>query len=235
MLTSGPAAITIGSEFAVTWAFARGADNAVWYRTFSDGRGTWGPWTSLGGRALGAPATSCVGDFVTSVVAPIVWVRGGDGALWRRPLGGAWQRLGGALASDPGALPALAGGCPSSEDVFALGTDRAVWEFSGHVWRRVGGKSTVAPTAVQLPSGETDLFVRGTNNTLYMNARAPGGTTWAGWHQTGGILHSSAPVATVFPSSPETRAVFALGADDGNLWRGQNPVGSTTWIWTQVP
>lgn len=68
-----------------------------------------------------------------------------------------------------------------------------------------------------------------------MNARAPGGTTWAGWYQTGGILHSSAPVATVFPSSPETRAVFALGADDGNLWRGQNPVGGTTWIWTQIP
>jgi hypothetical protein len=232
-LTSGPAAITIGSEFAATWAFVRGTDNAVWYRMFSDGRGTWGPWTSLGGVALGAPATSCVGDFVTSRVAPIVWVRGSDGALWRRPLGGAWHRLGGALTSDPGALPALAGSCPAREDVFGLGTDRAVWEFSGGVWRSVGGRSTVAPAAVRLPSGETDLFVRGTDNTLYMNTRAPGAATWAGWHKIGGVL-SSAPVATIFPSSPQTRAVFALGTD-GNLWRGQNRVGNTTWSWTQVP
>jgi uncharacterized protein YkwD len=233
VLTSGPAAITIGSQSAATWAFVRGTNNAVWYRMFSDARGTWGPWTSLGGGALGAPATSCVGNVLTSRVAPVVWVRGTDGALWRRPLGGAWHRLGGALTSDPGALAALAGSCPASEDVFALGTDRAVWEFSGGVWRNLGGRSTVAPTAVRLPSGETDLFVRGTNNALYMNTRAPRAATWGGWHQIGGIL-TSAPVATIFASSPQTRAVFARGSD-GNLWRGRNAVGSTAWSWTKVP
>jgi len=38
-LTTGPAAITIGSEFAGTWDFVRGGNNGVWYRLFSDGTG----------------------------------------------------------------------------------------------------------------------------------------------------------------------------------------------------
>ena len=55
-LTSGPGAIVIGSEFAVTSVFARGANSAIWYRQYSDGRGTWTPWATLGGGTTGAPA-----------------------------------------------------------------------------------------------------------------------------------------------------------------------------------
>jgi hypothetical protein len=163
----------------------------------------------------------------------IVYVRGGDNALWRRPLGGSWSSLGGRLASDPGALPAVRGQCPNREDIFVLGTDLAVWERVSGGWHRVGGRATVAPTAVQLAGSETDLFVRGTDNALWMNTRAPGATMWAGWRRLGGIL-TSAPVANVFPSSPQTRVVFALGAD-GNLWRCRNVVGTTSCVWSQVP
>jgi hypothetical protein len=142
--------------------------------------------------------------------------------------------VGGKLASDPGALPAVAGACPSREDVFALGTDFAVWEWAAGAWHKIGGKSAAAPAAAQLlPGGETDLFVRGTDNALWMNTRAAGATAWAGWRRAGGIL-TSAPVATFFPVSPATRVVVVLGAD-GNLWQGRNPVGSATWTWTQVP
>lgn len=235
VLTSGPAAIERQgpTEFETEAVFARGADHAIWSRLFSAGQGIWLPWASLGGRALGAPTVSCVGQAQQSPPL-IVYVRGEDGALWRRQLGSGWTRVGGALASDPGALPAVAGVCPNREDVFALGTDFAVWERVAGAWHRIGGRSSVAPTAVQvLPGGETDLFVRGTDNALWMNTRAPGATGWVGWHRVGGVL-SSAPVATIFPASPRTRVVLALGSD-GNLWQGRNLIGSPTWTWTQVP
>jgi hypothetical protein len=230
-LTSGPAAITIGSEFAGTYAFVRGGDNGIWYRLFSDGRGEWGPWQTIRGGARGAPTTSCVGDFTAE---PIVWVRGGDNALWRRSLaGGTWRRLGGVLAADPGAVAPVAGSCAAREDVFVTGTDKAVWEFVSGAFRRVGGRAIGAPAAVDLPNGETDLFVRGTDNALWMNRRVSIPSGWSGWQRVGGIL-SSPPVANRFPSQPVTRIVLALGAD-GNVWRANNVVGTSTWTWSQVP
>jgi hypothetical protein len=231
VLTSGPAGITIGSEFEATWVFARGADEALWYRVVGSGDGGWRPWTSVGGRSLGAPTTSCVGDITAR---PIVWVRGVDRALWRRSLaGGPWERLGGVLGSDPAVAPSRGGQCPVREDVFVLGTDLAVWEFAGGAFQRVGGRSPSAPAAVELRSGETDLFVRGADGALWMNSRAAIAAPWAGWHRVGGRI-TSPPVATVFPASPPTRTIFALGAD-GDLWRGRNVVGTTTWAWDEVP
>jgi hypothetical protein len=93
----------------------------------------------------------------------------------------------------------------------------------------------VAPAAVQLPSGEIDLFARGTDNALWMNVLAPGATAWRGWHRVGGIL-TSAPAAGIWPFSlaPPGLSVVALGAD-GNLWIGHNVVGTRTWEWGQVP
>jgi hypothetical protein len=236
VLTSGPAAITINSgveEFANTWVFARGTDKAVWYREFAGARGSWGRWTRLGARtALGAPGVTCRGGPARS---PIVFIRGTDGALWQRSLsGGRWISRGGHLASPPAPLPAVAGKCPGRLDVFALGTDHAVWEFTG-TWHRVGGTSASAPTAVRLPSGETDLFIRGTGNALWVNVRAPGSAAWRGWRRIGGFL-TSAPTATIWPSSflGKVRTVLFLGRN-GNLRIAQNAVGTSTWTWGQVP
>ena len=234
VLTSGPAAITIKGaveEFANTWVFTRGTDQAVWHREFSDARGTWAPWASLGGRAIGAPGVICAGGPASG---PVVFVRGTDNALWQRSLTGGWTSRGGRRASSPAGLQAAGGTCPAGLDVFALGADHAVWEFTG-AWHRVGGTSAVAPAAVRLPSGETDLFARGTDNALWMNVRAPGAAAWRGWHRVGGFL-TSAPAAAIWPSSfpGKVRTVLALGGD-GNLWIGRNAVGTSTWNWGQVP
>jgi hypothetical protein len=238
VLTSGPAAITIGksgfADSANTWVFARGPGKAVQYREFVGTRvsGSWGPWTRLGGKALGAPGVTCLGGPASR---PIVFIRGTDGALWQRSLsGGHWISRGGDLASSPAPLPPVAGKCPGSLDVFALGTDHAIWEFTG-AWHRVGGTSASAPAAVRLPSGETDLFIRGTDNALWMNVRAPGAAAWRGWHRVGGIL-TSAPTATMWPFSilGKARTVLALGRD-GNLMIANNPLGTSTWTWGQVP
>lgn len=235
-LTSGPAAITINGgfeNFANTWVFARGTGKAVRYREFAGARGSWGPWTRLGGRAAsGAPGVTCLGGPPSS---PIVFIRGTDGALWQRSLSGhRWISRGGHLASPPAPLPAVDGTCPARLDVFALGTDHAVWEFS-RAWHRVGGKSASAPAAMQLPSGETDLFIRGTDNALWMNVRAPGAAAWRGWHRIGGFL-TSAPTATMWPFSilGKGRTVLFLGRH-GNLRIAQNFVGTSTWTWGEVP
>jgi hypothetical protein len=129
--------------------------------------------------------------------------------------------------------------CPytyQTGDVFALGTDHAVWDYNGR-WHSLGFKSTVAPAVAQLTTGETDLFARGTDNALWMNVRAPGAAAWQGWHRVGGYL-TSAPAAASssgdYGPPPEFRTVLALGGD-GALWQGRNRVGTSTWAWTQVP
>ena len=118
--------------------------------------------------------------------------------------------------------------------MFALGTDHAVWEFTG-TWHRVGGTSASAPTAVRLPSGETDLFIRGTDHALWVNVRAPGAAGWRGWHRAGGFL-TSAPTAVLHPFSilGKARTVLALGRH-GNLLIAHNFLGTRTWTWGQVP
>jgi len=47
-------------------------------------------------------------------------------------------------------------------------------------------------------------------------------------------LLTSVPAAGVFPSSSRTRSVLARGGD-GALWPGRNVVGTSTWVWAQVP
>jgi len=232
-MTSGPAPITIGSEFAQTWAFIRGNDDALWYRVFSDGKGEWGPWSTAGGRFFGAPATSCVGDFTAE---PIVYVRGTDNALWRYVLGGSWRRVGGVLDSEPGAVPAVGGQCPSREDVFVVGTDREVWEWTGGTsFHRLGGLTDRAPAAVEHPSGRTDLFARGVgaDHSLWVATRASRTGAWSSWTRVGGSI-TTAPAATLLGTSPRTRRVFALGTD-GDVWQVKNVVGTTTWTWREVP
>jgi len=230
-LNGGPTAITIGSEFADTWVFVTGTDNGVWYREFSDGLGEWSAWITLRGWGAGNPATTCVGGVSAT---PIVYVAGKDRALWRRTLAGPWRRLGGVLLAAPSALPAVAGGCPSREDVFVTGTDRGIWEYRSGAFRRVpGGQTRDAPAAVEHPGGRTDLFVRGLDDVLWMNTRSSVTAAWAGWRRVNGVL-SSAPAANLFPQSPLTGVVLALGADL-NLWQGRNVVGTSTWRWSQVP
>jgi hypothetical protein len=231
-LRTGPGAITIGSEFAQTWAFVTGTDNAVWYRAFSDGSGLWGPWATIGGASQSAPAASCTGDFTAS---PTVYVKGADGSAWRRGLaGGGWVFLGGRLGSAPAAVPAVGGVCPAAQDIVALGTNGAVYENrGGTTWTLIGGRSNFAPTITRLPNGRTELYVVGTDGKLRAAGRNPGSTVWSGFSLIGGLLTSS-PAAQLWQSGPQIRVVVARGGN-GRLYRGTNPIGSTLWTWAPVP
>jgi hypothetical protein len=99
VLSSGPAAAVSkdGSTLAV---FARGLDNALWYRTTTNGS-TFSPWQTLGGVLTSDPDVSAN----TSNSGFTVVARGSDGAAWMRSSNnaswGQWTSLGGGLTSGP--------------------------------------------------------------------------------------------------------------------------------------
>ena len=147
------------------YLFARGMDDAVWFRVYDGG---WGPWTSLGGIATGQPAAVRYRDRRVGV-----FVRGLDGALWYRELGdgGAptnWRSLGGQIIGDPVAVAS------SSEvvTVVAKGLDRQVWAnfltVSNNQWSGWVGPPAdphpgiyAGPLSIAPGNADGDFFVAG--------------------------------------------------------------------------
>jgi hypothetical protein len=98
----------------------RGTDNALWHK-FWGGAG-WSDWESLGGMLTSGPdASSCTPGHldVFAVGASSVMYQLGFNGGW-----GAWRSLGAAFTADPGAV-CQAGSL--SVDLFAKGTDNALW------------------------------------------------------------------------------------------------------------
>ena len=131
--TSGPAAAAYGPDIEV---FARGQDGAIWGDALSNG--AWTGWSSLGGYVdVGAgghrPARH---DRIST------WpIKGGDNTIYLDtyvPGSGwhGWGSLGGNLTS----APALDSHSDGILDVFARGTDGAVYQqaWNGSQWLRLG-------------------------------------------------------------------------------------------------
>lgn len=233
ILTSGPAVFPLTTRSIVpedgTSVFVRGKDQAIWGRQYTEKTGKWSGWYSLGGRSLGAPTITCTGN---GMPPPTVYVRGTDGALWSRRADGTggWTSHGGKLTSDPSGLTTgllgdvtpratdapPVGVCPGN-DVFALGTDKAVWQWDGGTerWSKVGGKSNAAPAAIILQNREENVFVRGTDNALWMAWKKKASDPWSQWKKIGGILGSAPAATTTYRSDVSTdfRAVFAQGSN----------------------
>jgi hypothetical protein len=231
---TGADAITIGSEFASTWTFVLGNDAAVWFRQFSDGRGTWGPWTSAGGRSFTRPAVSCSGD---ATAQPTLYAQGTDRALWTKAQpNGRWVSLGGQLITGPGAVSALAGVCPSEQDVFGIGLDKFVWEFRGGRWTRLAIKSFDAPTALRLPDGGTDVYAIGLDGALWVAHRPAGSAVWSPFSRAGGNFLSAPAVQLLQTSAAAVpqRIVMSIGTNL-QLYQATSPVRSSTWRISRVP
>ena len=130
-----------------------------------------------------------------------------------------------ALAGTPApSAPVVAWG-PNRLDVFAQGTDFAMWHkwWDGSAWgpsvsdwESLGGILTSEPVAVAWGENRLDVFVRGTDSALWHkwwdgNAWGPSVTDW---ESLGGIL-TSEPVAVAWG---ENRLdVFVRGTDSA-LW-----------------
>jgi hypothetical protein len=233
-ITSAPAALSLAfGEFYGETVYARGGNGAIWSRTFSDGEGEWQPWRSWGGQALGSPGVSCAVPPGEEAPESAVYVRGTNGSLWRSTRPGAWSDVGGRLLSGPGGLNAAFGVCPAAEAAYAVGADRAIWQYTRAGWSRVGGVTDAAPSATVLPDGSANLAALGTDGRAWVAARAAGSTTWTAFQPIGGRFTS--PVTIVVDAqAPQARLVFGLGTD-GNLWQARNVLGTGTWTFSAVP
>jgi hypothetical protein len=158
-----------------------------------------------------------------------------DGITW-----GNWEKLGGMLASGPGAVSLG----PDHMQVFARGVDGALWHltYDGGDWERgeneykwqrleldgmdEGVTIASAPTAVSSTSGQIRVYVRGSDNKPYWIEYS--GSTWEGsWNQGAGELASGLGAVWV----TDHFELFAQKAD-GSL---QQSSDGASWVLLDKP
>ncbi|HET8662134.1 MAG TPA: polysaccharide deacetylase family protein [Micromonosporaceae bacterium] len=244
-----PAVAATGTSLALA---VRGTDSALWIRYYT---GTsWGPWHSLGGVLSAAPAITGTPEGRLDL-----FVRGSDDRLYTRTLrpDGTWSpwiSLGGVLTSGPGAL-AVAGRI----EVTVTGTDRAIYRkvlSSAGVWSpwaSLGGRSYTAPAVAKAPhSTGVYVFVRGTDNRLYLNESSTG--SFSGWRSLGGQLIDAPGATQIMATMAGGIHVVVRGTDnalyritlfDGawsgfvRAWVPAAPPPPASWLlgtdWTRIP
>ena len=157
--------------------FARGTDNALWHRWYDGG---WSGWESLGGVITSDPAAVSWGSRPHRRLR----ARHGQRALAqvvRRQLVG----LGVPRRGRSSTARTSASWAPGRLDVFARGTDNALWHkwYDGGWldWESLGGVIASDPSAVSWGHGRIDVFARGTNRpscTSGTTATGPTGSRW---------------------------------------------------------
>src|SRR5699024_3117652 len=169
------------------------------------------PWITLLLRQYNIPQHT-INNILQEAIQIILNLLRGDA----RPDGrwSGWESLGGTIAS----APAAASWQPNRLDVFARGTDNALWHIwwngrSWSGWESLGGNITSAPAAVSWGPNRIDVFARGTDDALWhiwWN-----GNNWSEWEGLGGPTTSAPPV----PSRRSNQLdVFARGTDNA-LWK----------------
>ncbi len=142
---------------------------------------------------------------------------------------GGWESLGGILISPPSAVAWVS----NRLDIFALGSDHALWHkwwdganWGG--WESLGGVYVSAPSVVSWSPNRLDIFALGQDHGLWH--KWWDGANWGGEEFLGGI-YTSPPNATSW--GPNRLDIFALGQDhavwhkwwDGANWGGDESLG----------
>ena len=221
--------------------FVRGTDGRLYRKIFVDSLG-WGPYELVGGtnmpRIVGTPAALAFGQNRVDVV-----VRGKDNRLYTTSWNGVtwrwedWRSTGPSLF---GGDPAVASRDGYNLDVFARGTDSALWMFTrygsgGHSSMVQLGSNPVlgTPSVISRGYGIYDLYVRGTDLALY--TQWFNGWGWSGYGQLGNNQILASPTAS---NSSGTRVdVFVRGTDNrpyvqswlGVNWLGYQGVNNNGW------
>ncbi|MEY9926304.1 hypothetical protein ABH926_000926 [Catenulispora sp. GP43] len=230
--------ITGAGEQRPETVFVRDSSGNLQQRTWNGS--SWSSWSPL---SLGVAGSTGPGSFqgspavVSSPSGTDVFVRGGDNHVWENTYTGdtgsgfpgwtGWVNLGGSVATSPTA--ASLG--QDRIDVFAQGTDGALWQNTyeqvsngtgGGIitpglawggWKSLGGPTgstfTGTPSAVA-SLNRIDLFVRGTDNALYQRSLV--NNTWTGWTGLGGTLTGAPAAASAGPGQVD---VFITQANQG--------------------
>lgn len=186
-------------------------------------------WPELGGPLLSAPAVESNQDGRLEVVGV-----GIGGAVWHTwqtsPNNGwaAWSSMRGNLpphirfADTLGSRPAIIRNFDGRLEVFALGSDRAIWHiwqtapnggWSG--WESLGGRCRSDPTVEINDNGRLEIFVVGEDNGLHHQwQRVPNGL-WSGWHGMGGRAILGVPAA----GHNADRRIAVFVHRHGQLWQ----------------
>lgn len=171
----------------------RGADNAIWHRSWTGT--TFSSWVSLGGGARSGPAVVSAGADRLDLFA-----RGLDDALWQRTRvagsWGPWESLGGIISSDPDAASSGNGDIV----VTVRGADGAVWyrTFGGSswtVWQSAGGGVRSSAAVASVEPGSFDVFAQGLDNAVWRRTSTNG--VFGPWSQVGGAITADPDTAVI--------------------------------------
>lgn len=163
----------------------RGADGALWQKTYDISLEGWQPWSRVGGVVNSAPSVTSWGEgrldvFSTSASGELMHLWYGADA-WQ-----SWESLGQpaagvTLASAPGAISWGDGRI----DIFGRGSDGVLWQkwydtrFGGwQPWVRLGGVLNSAPTVASWAPDRLDLFSTGPAGDLQHYWYDNGWKTW---------------------------------------------------------
>jgi subtilisin len=201
--------------------FVRGANGALWQKSWSDEAGKWSEWTSLGGELASGTGPAAVSreankiDVFARAAADKSVIRRSwsSGSGW-----GAWETVSGTTGTT--GLGALGGSGgidlymrDSSGDVVQRWwTASTGWSEQGWHGSPPGGPTTSAPAAISL-SGSVHVFVRGADRALW--EKTWNGEKWSEWTSLGGVLRSGPSVTS--PAAGQIH-VFARFAND-SYWR----------------
>jgi hypothetical protein len=220
--------------------FGVGMDGAL-YHQWWDGSG-WGPsptsFENLGGGVWGqpyavAPANNRLDVYAIDRDGKLA-LRRWDGTTWQP-----WRTLGDDQVFYP---TAVAGG--GKVDVFCVGAggnvlhkhwDGTQWLPSDTTYEDLGGACWDAPSAI-VDSGAVEVYVRGTDNNVYVNT-LPAGGAWSGWNGLGGsalgdpaMALQSGPRAVSW--GPGRRDIFVKvppSSGDLGIWDLWSSNGPRTW------
>ncbi|MFK7805099.1 MAG: LamG-like jellyroll fold domain-containing protein [Anaerolineae bacterium] len=207
-LSSEPVAINFNGD---VYLFARGYDDALW---IAIDKGPILSWQRCGGTLTSGPAVAQTDESSLTIVAV-----GTDGNLWERAYSGGgnqdWTQLPNGLVAFE-STPAVVAHADGSRDVFARGTDNAVYvnHFNGASWGSwltLGGYAADGLGAIGFGTGKMSLLVRGFDNGLWY--RTFDGS-WGSWQLVEGGDFKLASAVTPLATGANSFDVYARGDDN---------------------
>jgi hypothetical protein len=221
------------------WVFVQGSDGHLWLSTYD---GSNSNWSDLGMPSDQIPVVGSVGAASASNYGlpgvSVVYVQGGDGALWQCAWDGStgnWAGFGFPL-SEPNIVGVGAGCLSGTTYAFIQASDGNLWANGLNSWTCLGCPSgtTVSagvgivcfPISANTDGGVLVAYVLGGDGQLYSN-------TWDGvnpvhWSSLGspaGVQILSTIGVAVFGDST---CAFVLG-DDEHLWLSTTSESGSTW------
>jgi hypothetical protein len=205
--------------------FVQDSARATWHK-YLDSTGGWHDWKKLGGTATSDPCAVVRADSSMAVFA-----RGNDGGLYAdyctSPTADTWTGyvlVPGNAQLAAGTGPAACSMSSNRFDLFAVGTDKAIYQMtwsnpSYGAWHSIGKPASVqfasSPAAVVLSGNALSVFARGTDGAVWdrqqIRQDAWIGTSW--YSLSGTLAAGTGPGAATSLKNSGNLFVLGTGTD----------------------